>query len=89
MHSCVARIIANLTSISVPASTYSRLWFQFLDAPLKLHKFWFCAYDMNCDVGDTKCKYALDRLVVPKIWLFQVETNPLEEKHVFATSFCN
>jgi hypothetical protein len=83
MHSCVVRIIANLISTNVLASTYSRLWFQFFDAPLKLHNFWFCACDMNCYVGNTKCKYALDRLVVPKIWLVQVETDPLEKKHVF------
>ncbi len=38
-HYFVVRIIANLTSTGVPASTFSGLWFQFPSAPLKLHKF--------------------------------------------------
>jgi hypothetical protein len=46
-HSCDVKIIANPTSISVPTLTYSSLWSQFLGAPLKLHKFWFYADDMN------------------------------------------
>jgi len=35
-HSCVTRIITEPTSIGVLAPTYSRLWFQFPNAPLKL-----------------------------------------------------
>jgi hypothetical protein len=73
-HSCVVRLIANLTSIGVLTPTYSRLSSQFLNAPLKLHKFLFCANDMNHCVGGTKCKYALDRLAISKIWLIQVKT---------------
>jgi hypothetical protein len=38
-HSYVTKIITKTTSIGVLALTYSRLWFQFLGAPLKLHKF--------------------------------------------------
>jgi hypothetical protein len=34
----VAMIIANLTSIGVANSTYSRLWYQFPGTTLKLHK---------------------------------------------------
>jgi hypothetical protein len=58
-HSCATRVIANPTSIGVLALTYSRLWSQFLNALLKLHKFWFCVDDMNQYVSSMKCKYAL------------------------------
>jgi hypothetical protein len=74
-HSYAIGIITKPTFIGVPASTYSRLWFQFLGAPLKLHKFWFYAYDMNYCVGNTKHKYALDRSTAPKIWPIKVQTN--------------
>jgi hypothetical protein len=38
---------------------------------------------MNCHVGGMKCKYALDRLVVPKIWVVQVETNLTQDEIKF------
>jgi hypothetical protein len=46
-HSCVTKIITKPTSIGVLAPTYLGLWFQFLGALLKLHKFLFYENDMN------------------------------------------
>jgi hypothetical protein len=71
-HFCATRIITKPTSINVHAQTYLGLWFQFLDAPLKLHKFWLCANDINHYVGGTKRKYALDIPIVSKIWPIKV-----------------
>jgi hypothetical protein len=71
-HSCATWIITKTISIGVHASIYSRLWSWFPGAPLKSHKLWFYAYDMNRCVGNTKCKYALDRSIAPKIWLIKV-----------------
>jgi hypothetical protein len=64
-HSCASRIMTKSTSIGVLTSTYSRLWFQFLGGPLKFHKFLFYANDMSHCVSGTKCKYALDKPIVP------------------------
>jgi hypothetical protein len=77
------RIITKLTSIGVLAATYSRLWFQFPSAPLKLYKFWFYADDMNRCVGGTKHKYALDRPIVLEIWPIKVETNLTQDEIKF------
>jgi hypothetical protein len=57
-HSCATTIITKPIFIGVPAPTYLGLWFQFPNAPLKLHKFWFYVDDMNHYVGSTKCKHA-------------------------------
>jgi hypothetical protein len=35
---------------------------------------------MNCCVGNTKRKYALDRPIAPKIWPLQVETNLTQDE---------
>jgi len=56
------------------------VWYQFRGAPLKLHKFQFCANDMNRCIGGTKHKYALDILVVLKIWHVQVKTNITQDE---------
>ncbi len=61
--------------VGVHASTYSDLSSQFLGAPLKLHKFWFCANDMNCCAGGMKCRYAVERSIVLSIWHVQEGTN--------------
>jgi hypothetical protein len=45
------RIITKLTTIGVPAPTYLGLLSQFRGVPFKLHKFWFCANDINHCVG--------------------------------------
>jgi hypothetical protein len=74
------RIITKLTPIGVLAPTYSRLWFQFPNAPLKLYKFWLYADDMNQCIGSTKCKYALDRPIILEIWPIKVETNLTQDE---------
>jgi hypothetical protein len=74
------RIITKPTSIGVLAPTFSRLWFQFLGAPLKLNKFWFYAYGMNRCVGGMKRKYALDRPNVSEIWHVKVKTNLTQDE---------
>jgi len=80
---CAARIIANPTFIGVYALIYLGLWSSFLGAPLKLCKLWFCADDMNRCIGDTNHKYALDKPVVSKIWLIQVESNLTQDQIKF------
>jgi len=74
-YSCTTRIITKSTSISVPTPTCSSLSSQFLGAPFNLHKFWFCADDMNCYMGGTKHRYVMDRPVVTLIWHVQKGTN--------------
>jgi hypothetical protein len=79
-HSCVTRIITKSTSIGVLAPTYSRLWFQFLGAPLKMHKLLFYANDVNHCGGGTKHKYALDKPAILEIWPNKVETNLTQDE---------
>jgi hypothetical protein len=38
---------------------------------------------MNCCIGNTKCKYALDRPIVPKIWLVEAKTNFTQDEIKF------
>jgi hypothetical protein len=68
-------IIRKSISISVPAPIYCGLSFQFLGIPLKLHKFWFCANYMNHGMGGMNHRYAMDKIVIPLIWLVQEGTN--------------
>jgi len=35
---------------------------------------------MNHCVGDTKCKYVLDRPTIQKNWLIQIETNLTQDE---------
>jgi hypothetical protein len=74
-HSCATKIITVSTSIGVLALIYLGLWSRFLGAPLKLHKLWFYADDMNRCIGGMKHKYALDKPTVLEIWRLKVETN--------------
>ncbi len=62
-----------------------------LRCTLKLHKFWFCADDMNCYVRGTKHRYVVDRLVVSLIWPMQkrtklshIEVKALEKQVLFS-----
>lgn len=74
-YSCIARIITKLTSIAIFAPTCFGLFSQFLGAPFNLHKFWFCADDMNCYTRGTKRRYVVDRRVIPLIWHVQKGIN--------------
>jgi hypothetical protein len=38
---------------------------------------------MNCCIGSTKCKYALDRLAILEIWPIKVETNITQDEIKF------
>jgi hypothetical protein len=42
---------------------------------IELHKFWFCYDDLLHCVGGISRKYALDRLVLPSLWLVQAWKN--------------
>jgi hypothetical protein len=38
---------------------------------------------MNCCIGSTKHKYALDKLVISEIWRIKVETNITQDEIKF------
>ncbi len=62
-------------SCGILAPRYDRLWCDFKGFGYIFHKFWFCADDLICCVGDIKRKYVVDWSVVPLMWLVQVGTN--------------
>jgi hypothetical protein len=49
-------------------------WFTTKGASIDLHKFWFCHDDLNCCVGGTNRKYALDRPTLLSLWHVQART---------------
>ncbi len=74
-YSCTTRIITKPISIGVPTHIYIGLSFGFLGIPLKFHKFWLCADDINHGVGGMNHRYAMDKVVIPLIWLVQKRTS--------------
>jgi hypothetical protein len=77
---CEAKIISKTSIYGIPTACRDGLWCVAKGSPIVRHKVWFYADDLIWCVGFHSRKYAVDRPIIPSIWLVQLATMFMQDE---------